>query len=180
VATEHSEHADGAEHATRFAPFDQVDTFVSQIFWLVVTFGALYFFLSRVFLPRLQKAIEDRSATIAGDVAQAAQASQKADEAVREVEARIAEARARARATAASAKAEADARAADQTSRSEAALESRLAAAESRIASVRSAAMANVAVIAEEAAAAITEKLSGIAPSKASVARAVSDVTGGS
>jgi F-type H+-transporting ATPase subunit b len=179
VATEQTEHAAGAEHAIRFAPFDQVDTFPSQIFWLVVTFGVLYFVLAQRLLPKLARAIEERSSVIASNVAAAASASQRADDSVRDVEARIGEARARARATAAAAKAEADAKSAEASARAESVLNERLAAAEARIAAVRASAMANVASIAAEAAAAMTERLSGAPPSRDEVSRAVERAMGG-
>jgi F-type H+-transporting ATPase subunit b len=159
--------------AIRFAPFDQVDTFASQIFWLALTFGALYFALSRYLLPRLATIVEGRDATIAANVAAAARASEQADEAVRRFETRLAEARGRARDTAAKAKSEAEAAAARETARMEAELEGQLAAAETRIRGVRSAAMANVAGVAAEAAQAIAERLGGVQVDPAAAQRAV-------
>lgn len=166
--------AHGAEHASSsFPPFDQVDTFASQIFWLVVTFGALYLFATYWLIPKVGKAIADRENAIARDVADAAALSGKADESVRAFEARIAEAKVRSRDTAAKAKAEADARIAAETARVEADLASRLAAAETRIADVRKKAMANVSSVAEDAASAIAEKLGGVKPAPDAVRKAV-------
>ncbi|MDZ4761144.1 MAG: ATPase [Alphaproteobacteria bacterium] len=169
-----------AEHATGggFPPFDQIDTFPSQIFWLVVTFGVLYFVLSNVLLPRIRQAIEDRDGVIAADVAKAAAASTQADAAIREFEAKVADARSRARDTAARAKAEADAQASAETAKADAALETRLAAAERRIGEVRSAAMSNVAAVAEETALAIAEKLSGAKVTSRTAKKAVASAMG--
>ena len=52
-AAGHAADAHGAaEHASAgFPPFDQVDTFPSQLFWLVVTFGALYLFATFWLIP---------------------------------------------------------------------------------------------------------------------------------
>jgi len=149
-----------AEHAIRFAPFDQIDTFPSQIFWLVVTFGVLYFASSNWLLPKIRKLLADRDGVIAADVAAAA-ASAKADAAVQELEANIASARARARDTAAKARAEADAKVAAETARQEAELNTRLGASEKRIGEVRPAAMANVATISKSVADAMVAKLMG-------------------
>lgn len=156
-----------------FPPFDQIDTFPAQIFWLVVLLGVLYFALSSVLLPKLARAIEDRDDTIAGNVAEAAAASSRADAAIREFESKIAEAKARGRETAARAKAESDARIAAESARADAALDARLSAAERRIADVRAAAMNNVAGIAEVVAGAMVERLSGAAPVSSAVQKSV-------
>jgi F-type H+-transporting ATPase subunit b len=161
------------EESAGFPPFDQIDTFPSQIFWLVVTFGVLYLVATYWLIPTVRKAIADREAAIAKDVAEAAAASQKADGAIKALEARIAESRARSRDIGAKAKAEADARIAAETSRSEAALAAKVAASEKTAADMRAKAMANVPSVAEEAVAAIAEKLGGVKPDAAAVKRAV-------
>jgi F-type H+-transporting ATPase subunit b len=174
VATESGEHSGGS-----FPPFEQLDTFPSQIFWLAVTFFVLYVAVSRVFLPKLQKALEDRDGAIAADVSAAAALSTKADQSVKALEAKIAEARAGARATADKAKAEADKEAATQTAKVEAELNARLAAAEARISDTRTKAMANVSAVAEDTAAAIAEKLTGVKPAPGAVKTAVAGAMGG-
>ncbi len=179
MATETAEHAGG-----RFPPFDQIATTgVSQVFWLIVTFAILYVAVAYVFLPKIRKAIEDRDGAIKDDVAKAAALSAKADESVKQFEAQIAAARANARDTASKAKAEADAKTAAATAAKEAELNARLAAAELRISETRAKAMGNVSAVAEDAAAAIAEKLTGVKPSpaavKAAVSGALSSTTGG-
>lgn len=176
MATETVEHAAGG----RFPPFDQIATTgVSQVFWLIVTFAILYFAVANVFLPKIRKAIEDRDGAIKDDVAKAAALSSKADESVKQFEAQIAAARTNARNTAAKAKVEADAKTAAATAAKEAELNASLAAAELRISETRAKAMANVSAVAEDAAAAIAEKLTGVKPSPAAVKAAVSGVMGG-
>jgi F-type H+-transporting ATPase subunit b len=165
--------AAGHEGGGSFPPFDQLDTFPSQIFWLAVTFGILYFVLSTYLLPKIQKAISDREGAIARDVEEAGALSRKADDAVKAFEQRIAEARVRARETADKARAEADSRIAAETARVEADLAKRLGEAERKVADLRTAAMSNVAGVAEDAAAAIVEKLSGVRPDAGAVKRAV-------
>lgn len=168
--------AGGAAHeSSGFPPFNQVDTFPSQIFWLAVTFGLLYVLAATWIIPKVRKAIADREGSIAKDVADAAAMSGKADGAVKAFEARIAEAKARARDTANKAKAEADQKIAAETARLEADLAAKLGAAEVRIADVRKAAMANVSTVAEDAASAIAAKLGGAAPAPAAVKKAVAD-----
>lgn len=168
-----------AGQSVGFPPFSQIDTFVSQIFWLAVTFGVLYFAAAHWLLPRIRKAIEDRGDAIARDVSAAAAASREADRAVRELEAGMAAARARARDTAGQAKAEADARIAKETAKQEAVLERKLADAEKSIGEVRAAAMANVSTVAEDAAAAIAERLTGLKIAPATAKQAVAATMGG-
>ena len=175
MATETAEHASGSG----FPPFDQIATTgVSQIFWLILTFAVLYFTVANVFLPKIRKAVEDRDGAIKRDVAEAAALSAKADESVKQFEAQIAAARANARDTASKAKAEADAKNAAATAAKEAELNSRLAAAEARISETRTKAMANVSAVAEDAAAAIAERLTGAKPSADTVKKAVANALG--
>ena len=175
MATETAEHASGSG----FPPFDQIATTgVSQIFWLVLTFAVLYFTVANIFLPKIRKAVEDRDGAIKRDVAEAAALSAKADESVKQFEAQIAAARANARDTASKAKAEADAKNAAATAAKEAELNSRLAAAEARISETRTKAMANVSAVAEDAAAAIAERLTGAKPSADTVKKAVANAMG--
>ncbi len=175
MATETAEHA---SEGGSFPPFDQLDTFPSQIFWLVVTFGILYFVLASVFLPKIRKAIDDREGSIATDVAAAAEASEKAETAVQEFETDIAKAKAAARDTASKAKAEADAKVAAETAKVEADLAKKLEEAESRILEVRTKAMANVSGVAEDTASAIVEQLVGVKADPAALKTAVAGVMG--
>jgi F-type H+-transporting ATPase subunit b len=170
---------DGGQHGSGFPPFNQTDTFVSQVFWLVVTFGLLYFAATTFILPKVRKALADREGAIKRDIAEAAAASAKADAAAKALEARIAEAKGRARDSAAKAKLAADKVIASETAKVEADLGAKLAAAEKSIAEVRTRAMANVSSVAEDAAAAITEKLAGARPSADVVKKAVASVMSG-
>lgn len=172
-------HATGEHVSSGFPPFNQIDTFPSQIFWLVVTFGLLYLVSTYWLIPKVSKAIADRDNAIAKDVADAAALSAKADASVKAFEARIAEARARARDTAGKAKSEADKKIAAETAKVEADLAARLTAAETRIADVRTKAMANVSTVAEDAAGAIAEKLSGMKVDVGAVKKAVAAVMRG-
>lgn len=57
------------EHSVgTFPPFDG-ETYASQILWLAITFGLLYWIMSKVALPRLSGILEDRRDRIAGDLA---------------------------------------------------------------------------------------------------------------
>lgn len=55
--------------------------FASQIFWLFVSFSLLYFLLSKVVLPPLQKIIELRKTSIEDDLTAAQKLKEEAEEA---------------------------------------------------------------------------------------------------
>ena len=157
------------EGAGGFPPFEQWH-YPSQLFWLFLTFGGLYFVLSRIVLPRLSNNLERRSDTIADDLDEAAKLNEQAEEAKRELELNLAKARSGARETVAEAEAEMADEIASETRRADAELESKLEKAEARIQELRTEAMDNVQTVATEATQAILEKLGVTA--KASKAKA--------
>jgi len=69
---------DGGEKV--FPPFDP-SYFPSQLFWFFLSFFALYFLLSKVFLPRVGETIEERGSRIADDLDQASRMQREAEEA---------------------------------------------------------------------------------------------------
>ena len=56
-------------------------TWLSQVFWLAVTFGVVFFVVGRGMLPRVQKTIDTRDAAVAQDLAAAGRARDEADKA---------------------------------------------------------------------------------------------------
>lgn len=148
--------------------------FASQLFWLAVTFGILYWVMARIALPRIGMVLEERRDRIASDLDRAAMLRQEADEAAAAYEQSLAEARARAQALAKETR-DKLAAASETTRRSlEADLGKKLGEAETRIAASRDEAMTNVRQIAVETAEAIVERLLGAAP-KAGEAEAAVD-----
>ena len=161
-----------SEHGGRFPPF-QKDTFGSQLLWLAIFFIALYLIASKLALPRVGSIIADRRNRIAGDLAEAARMKDAADAAIASYEKALADARGRALAIAAATRDKINAEAEVSRKAVEANLHAKLAAAEQTIAATRTAAMANVQGIAQEAAVAIVARLTGTAPSQAAAAAAV-------
>src|SRR5271156_2871272 len=157
---------------SNFPPFES-GTFPSQILWLAITFGALYYFMSRKALPQVGAVIQERKARIAKDLDEATAMQQKADAAAAAHEKTLADARARAQSLAQATRdklaAEADAR----RKALEEELSAKLAAAEAQISTTRDRAMSNVADIAKDATAAIVERLIGRAADPGVVASAV-------
>jgi F-type H+-transporting ATPase subunit b len=161
-----------SEHGGGFPPF-QKDTFGSQLLWLAIFFIALYLIASKLALPRVGSIIADRRKRISGDLAEAARMKDAADAAIATYEKGLADARARAQAMAAESRDKVNAEAEANRKVVEANLHAKLTAAEQTIAVTKTAAMANVQDIAQEAAIAIVERLTGKAPSKAAAAAAV-------
>jgi len=166
-----------AEESGLFPPFDPT-YFPSQLFWLAVTFGILYWVLSSMILPRLSANLERRSDTIADDLDEAARLNEQAEEAKQALEVSLAQARTKARDTAAKAEAAMAEEIAAETRKVDATIDKKLEAAEARINEVRSEAMANVQTVASDAASSILDKL-GLSTSKSDVASAVQNVIGG-
>jgi F-type H+-transporting ATPase subunit b len=161
-------------HAT-FPPFDK-QTYPSQVFWLTLTFVALYLLMSRIALPRVDSILEQRRVRIAGDLGEAQRLKGESDTAIASYEKSLADARGRAQALVNDSRERQAAEAEAQRKALDASLNDRITQAESSIAQSKSAAMVNVRGIATEAAAAIIERLIGIAPaSRDEVAAAVAD-----
>lgn len=158
---------------------EQVATYISQIFWLLVTFGLLYLFLWKSALPKVTDVLRERQERIDDDLEKAQQLKEEAESILRSYEAAMADARSRAqtilREAAEAAAKEAEAR--------HAALSEKLAgeteAAEDRIGKAREEALANVRAVAAEAAQEATAKLVGGNISEADAKAAVSEAMEG-
>jgi F-type H+-transporting ATPase subunit b len=169
------EHIPASEHGRGFPPFDP-QTFASQLFWLALTFIALYLLMSRIALPRIGSILEARRQRVEDDLAEAQRLKDASDAAIAAHEKALAEARGRAQALANETREKAAAAADARRKEVDAKLNAHIAEAEKTIAATQSAAMANVRGIASDAAGAIVERLTGIAPASQEVAEAVSNV----
>jgi F-type H+-transporting ATPase subunit b len=160
---------------SNFPPFES-STFPSQLLWLVITFGALYYFMSRKALPKVGAVIQERKARIAKDLDEATAMQQKADAAAAAHQKSLADARAKAQVLAQTAR---DQLAADSDAKRtalEAELANKFADAERQIATTRAQAMGNVGAIARDAAGAIVERLIGRPAKPEAVAAAIDSV----
>jgi F-type H+-transporting ATPase subunit b len=146
--------------AGAFPPFDST-YFPSQLLWLAISFGALYWLMSRIALPRIESILADRQAAIARDLDEASQLQAKADAAAANYEQALADAKEKAQ-NLARATHETLAAQADEKRRTlESDLQAKLAAAEAQISTTKTKAMTNVADIARAATASIVEKILG-------------------
>ena len=173
--TTSTEHVPKGEHGGGFPPFNS-QTFASQLVWLVVFFLLLYVLMAKWALPQVARALENRQKRIADDVAEASRLKEQSDAALADYEKALADARSRAQAIANETREKQAAAAEAARKKTEDELNQKLAEAERTIAATKQAAMRNVRAVAEDAAAAIVERLIGSAPSKNAVATAVADV----
>src|SRR5450631_2856774 len=158
-----------------FPPFNK-QTFPSQLLWLTLTFVALYLLMARIALPRIDSILERRRERIAGDLAEALRLKGLSDAAIAAYEKSLADARSRAQAVVNDSRQRQTAQAEAGRKTLDATLNARISVAESGIAQTKAAAMVNVRGIATDAAAAIVERLIGVAPTSPDmVAAAVAD-----
>lgn len=143
-----------------FPPFDST-SFMSQLVWLAITFGLLYYILSNVALPRVAEILENRRAKIAGDLDAAAAARQAADEAGAAYEKSLADAKAVSQKNVQELRDKLAAETEVRRKALETELNGKLAAAEEQIGAMKAQAMSNVSAIAAEAAASIVRQLTG-------------------
>jgi F-type H+-transporting ATPase subunit b len=149
------------------------ETFPSQLFWLLITFGFLLIFLSKSALPRIGGAIETRRRKVMGDLETAEQLRKEAAAALQGYETALAGARGRALALADESRKVIASEVDRQKSAADASAQKVLGEAEARIAETRAAATAHVREVASEAAAEIVERLIGDRVSPADAKRAV-------
>jgi F-type H+-transporting ATPase subunit b len=169
------EHVPASEHGRGFPPFEK-QTFASQLLWFALTFVVLYLLMSRLALPRIGSILEERRRHVESDLAEAQRLKEASDATIAAHEKALAEARGRAQTLANETREKAAAAAEVRRKEVDAKLGAHIAEAEKSIAGTRTAAMANVHGIASEAASAIVERLTGIAPKSQEVADAVGTV----
>jgi len=73
-----------------------VSTFPTQIFWLIVVFGALYWLLSTKVIPQIEAVMEERKRRMQSDLDEAARLRAEAEDAYARFETLIADAKTRA------------------------------------------------------------------------------------
>lgn len=141
-----------------FPPFDPA-TFPSQILWLAISFGLLYYIMSKTAIPRIGTILEERNDMIADDLAEAGQLKLEADEAIAAYEQALAEARKNAHGIAQDARDQAKSEITEQQTKVELGLSEKLTAAEERINEVKTSALSEVDQIARDTAEALVDVL---------------------
>lgn len=152
-------------------------TYASQIFWLLITFGLLYFVVGRGMVPKIQATVDAREARIAGDLAAAEAARAEADRVEAAWRAEMDAARTAAMAETNAAKARATHAFEAQVKAADADLAERLGHHDLAIANAKAEAMANLQSVAAEAARDLVAKLSGVQVGEDAAADAVRKVS---
>ena len=165
-------HTEADAHGRAFPPF-QKETFASQLLSLLIAFVALYLIVSRIALPRVGSLLDARQNAIDTDLAEAQKLRDDSSEALKAYESELAAARSGAQAIGNETREKLNAASEAERKRLEERLSLKLAEAEKSIASTRANAMRNVRGIAAEAASAIVQRLTGVAPDGKSVDSAV-------
>lgn len=156
-------------------PQFDVTTFTPQLFWLTVTFVALFFAMLRYALPRLSEIMESRQRHIEDDLEKASTIRAEANAVMAEYEQAVADARAQATAVIKQAGEELSAESAERHESFGRDLAERTAEAEQRIVGAKQEALAQIAQVAAEVANTATVKLIGVELDADQVRRAVDD-----
>ena len=171
-AAEGTQAPGGAHEGGGFPPFDPAH-FSSSLIWLAITFGALYWLMSRVALPRMEGILADRRAKIDSDLNAAKAAKTKADAAAAAHAKTLSDARANSQLLAQQTRDKLAAETEAKRQALEAELNAKLASAEAQIAATKAQAMTNVAGIAHDAAHAIIEHITGVKADSAAIHAAI-------
>jgi len=148
----------------------------SQWFWLLLVLGAIYIFVGRGIVPKVEATVDDRDAKIAADLADAERLRDEADRTEEAWRTRMNEAQQTAQAEMASAKSAADEAADKRVAAADAEIEAKADAAAAALGQSRQSALAEVEAVAAEAASDIVARLSGATVSKDDALKAVSGV----
>jgi F-type H+-transporting ATPase subunit b len=166
-------HAEAGHGGGAGMPQLESSTYTSQIIWLVITFGVLYWLLRRKALPRVAEILEARQDRIAADLDRAAALRADAEAASQKQERVVAEAHARAQSQVKELTERSAAEAAKRQAALDAELAQKLKDAEGRIGASREAALAEVRNVAAEVAEAAVERLAGLKVTRAEVDAAI-------
>lgn len=147
--------------------------FPSQIFWLAVSFGVLYWLFAKFGVPRVADILETRQDRIAADLDRAQSLRSDAEAAIAEHERLVAEAQAKARAQLDAAIERLKAEAARQEADLDRSLQRQLADADARIRASRDEALNTLEEVASEVSRAAVSRLVGIEIDAGEAAEAV-------
>lgn len=138
------------------------DVILSQLFWLAITLGFIYFVIGHGMVPKIQSTVDKRDGQIAEDLAAAEAAKAEADQTEQAYRQRMDTGRAEAVKLSAAAKQEAAAKIEKLTAKSNAANQAKLEQAEGRIRSATEAARSEIASAAAEMTQDVVAKVAGL------------------
>ena len=148
-------------------------TYASQIFWLLIVFGLIYFVIGQGMLPKIEATVEARDQKIASDLAAAEAARLRADETEAAYRASMDEARAAALKARNDAKAAAALEAEKRVKAVDAELAQKAAEADAALKAAQARALGEIEAVAAEAAQEIVAKVSGLTVDRSAAEDAV-------
>ena len=154
-------------------------TYSSQIFWLLLIFGLVFFVVGKGMVPKVMDTVQLRDRQIGDDLAAAQAARNDADEREEAWRKRENANRADAQAVVAEAKAKAAADTEAKVAAAQAGVDACIEEAEGRIAQARAEAAAEIEDVAAEATQDIVARLAGLKVTKPNAAKAVKEVMHG-
>ena len=141
-----------------------VNTFLPQVVWLVITFSALFLLMWRVAVPRIADVLEARQRRIEDNLDKAQESKKEAEETLAAYEQAMNEARAGANTHIAETTARMSGEAAEREAELALDLSARITAAEDELAKPTNDALDHIRAATIEVAAAVLERLTGEAP----------------
>ena len=153
-----------------------IATWPSQLFWLVVLFGAGYLVMAKIVTPRIGAVLEERRQTVVGDLEKARAASADAAKIRADYENDLEKVRIEAAEFAKQAAMEATKKAEAADAKIAQKLSKKVGAAEAKLAEAKTSAMANLNDVAAEAAMAAVASLAGIKASSAQASKTASSI----
>jgi len=149
------------------------DVVLSQLFWLALVLGFIYFVIARGMVPKIQSTVDQRDQRIADDLAAAERAKADADATEEAYRAKMDESRAEAMKLTGAAKQEGALATEKKLAKADKAIQDKAAKAEAKIRESRQAALANLEGVAAELTQDIASKVAGISLSKDEASKAV-------
>jgi F-type H+-transporting ATPase subunit b len=136
-------------------------TYSSQIFWLLITFGFVFFVIGLGMVPKVQSTVDARDKQISDDLAAAKANSAKADELEEDWRTRENASRAEAQAIVAEAKNKAALETEAKLAEADKVIADKVATAENSVADARAKAMNEIEAVAAEAASEMALRVAG-------------------
>ena len=154
------------------------DVILSQLFWLTIVLGFIYFVIGRGMVPRIQSTVDKRDQRIADDLVAAERARADADATEEAYRLRMDASRAEAMKVTAAAKLESARKIEKLAAKADASNRAKLEKAEARIRAASESARAEIAAVAADMTKDVVAKVAGLNVSKAEALKAVETAHG--
>jgi len=149
------------------------DVILSQLFWLALVLGFIYFVIARGMVPKIQATVDQRDQRIADDLAAAEKAKADADATEEAYRQKMDESRAEAMKRTSAAKQEGALATEKRLAKADKSIQDKAAKAQAKIHENRKTALANIEGVAAELAQDIASKVAGVSVKKDDAVKAV-------